>query len=360
MDSNLKPSKEVKAILNIAKKLKIDVKQKLNPPQIAWQLKNQKSPGYGILGTLGNFSLITGKAKSGKSFFINIAVSTASTNDSIFDRFKSNLPLEQNEVLYFDTEQSKYHVQKAVKSICQQIKVDVPTNLHTYHLRSQPPKKRLEIIEALINSNNKIGFVVIDGIKDLVTSVNDEDQASNIASKLLKWSEEHNIHIVTVLHQNPSNPKARGHLGTELVNKAETVLSVTKDNDIFIVESTESRNKPSESFAFEITNDLPVIIEKYKVKKKVSDNGILDDSELHRILSDAFTIEGNFLYKKLIDQLRLSYKKLQNKTIGYNKAVDLIKRAKFNGFLHQETDKGPYTLVEFDNYKSDEMNRLSV
>ncbi|MEH6620786.1 AAA family ATPase, partial [Maribacter arcticus] len=173
MDSNLKPSKEVNAILDIAKKLKIDIKQKLKPPKIAWQLKNQKSPGYGILGTLGNFSLITGKAKSGKSFFINIAVSTASTTDSIFNRFKSNLPLEQNEVLYFDTEQSEYHVQKAVKNICLQIKVDVPTNLHTYHLRSQPPKKRLEIIEALIYSNNKIGFVVIDGIKDLVTSVND-------------------------------------------------------------------------------------------------------------------------------------------------------------------------------------------
>ena len=132
-------SEKTQKILSIAKPLKIDLKQKLKLPQIAWQLKNLKSPGHGILGTLGNFSLVTGKAKSGKSFFMNIAVSTALSKGYIFDRFKSTLPAEQNEVLYFDTEQSEYHVQLAVKRICEQIKVKVPSNLHTYHLRSQPP-----------------------------------------------------------------------------------------------------------------------------------------------------------------------------------------------------------------------------
>ena len=67
-----------------------------------------------------------------------------------------------------------------------------------------------------------------------------------IASKLLKWTEEKNIHVVTVLHQNKNDGNARGHLGSELVNKAETVLSVTKDSkekDISIVEAEYCRNK---------------------------------------------------------------------------------------------------------------------
>ena len=51
------------------------------------------------------------------------------------------------------------------------------------------------------------------------------------------------------LHQNKSDTNARGHIGTELNNKAETVLSVTVsegNNDISIVEPQMSRNMSSE------------------------------------------------------------------------------------------------------------------
>ncbi len=41
----------------------------------------------------------------------------------------------------------------------------------------------------------------------------------------MKWTELHNIHICTVIHENYGSAKARGHIGTELANKAETVNS---------------------------------------------------------------------------------------------------------------------------------------
>ena len=214
---------------------KIDVNEVIPKPQIAWSLTNTKSKGEAILGTLGDFGLIIGKAKSRKSFFISIAVSTALGNDAILNRFKSYLPPDKNEVIYFDTEQSKYYVQKAVKRICTQVDQPEPKNLHAFHLRSLNPAERLQFIETEIYSNDKIGFVVIDGIKDLVTSINDESEATMITSKLLKWTEERNIYLLTVLHQNKSDSNARGHIGTELINKAQTVLSVTKaenDNEI--------------------------------------------------------------------------------------------------------------------------------
>jgi len=96
-------------------KYKIDVNEIIPKPQIAWSLTNTKTEGEAILGTLGDFGLIIGKAKSRKSFFISIAVSTALGNDLILNRFKSYLPQDKNDVIYFDTEQSKYYVQKAVK-----------------------------------------------------------------------------------------------------------------------------------------------------------------------------------------------------------------------------------------------------
>ena len=68
----------LKAKLNT---LKIRATDVFAPPQIAWSMYNATTNDYSTLGTLGDFSLIIGKAKSRKSFFINIAISTAISND---------------------------------------------------------------------------------------------------------------------------------------------------------------------------------------------------------------------------------------------------------------------------------------
>src|SRR5690606_13337193 len=150
------------------------------------------------------------------------------------------LPTDKRMVLYIDTEQGRYHVQSAVKRICRMIGVSEPDNLRIFGLRSLSPAERLVVIDYAISTTENLGFVAIDGIRDLVTSINDEDQASMMATKLLKWTDERQIHIATVLHQNKGDNNARGHLGSELVNKAETTLSITKnpqDKDISIVEA---------------------------------------------------------------------------------------------------------------------------
>ena len=354
------PINETQKFLAIAESLKIDVKEELQAPQIAWQLSNLKSEGYATLGTLGNFSLIIGKAKSRKSFFVNIAVSTAISNDLILKRFRGDLPREQSDVLYFDTEQGKYHVQLALKRICRQVNIEEPSNLHVYHLRSKTPMERLQIIESVIYDNDKIGFVVIDGIKDLVTSINDEEQATMISSKLMKWSEERNIHIVTVLHQNKSDNNARGHIGTELINKAETVLSVTKaeaDDTISIVEPQQCRNIDPETFAFEIIDGLPVIAENFEIRtetiKTRFDVTTIDSYKKYQLLTEVFSHEKEFKYGALVSQLKIAYKNQLKKDIGDNRIKDSITDCKNNGWLLQEKDKGPYTLGTFNEIQND-------
>lgn len=334
---------------------KIDVNEVIPKPQIAISLANTKTDGYAILGTLGNFSVIIGKAKAKKSFFINIAVSTALSKDLILERFKSDLPNDKNEVLYFDTEQGKYHVQKAVKRICLQINEPEPKNLHTYFLRSLTPSERLEFIQNEIYSNDKIGFVVIDGIKDLVTSINDEEQATNIASKLLKWTEERNIHIVTVLHQNKSDTNARGHIGTELINKAETVLEVAKsetDSNISIVTPQQCRNIEPEVFAFEINEyGIPIIAENFEVRTETKNNRFdvtdLEDYKKYQILTEVFSKGESFSYGKLVEQIVIAYKNQFQSSIGTNRTKLLITDCSNNGWLLQEKHKAPYTLGTF-------------
>lgn len=342
-------------------KYKIDVNEVIPKPQIAWSLTNTKSEGEAILGTLGDFGLIIGKAKSRKSFFISIAVSTALGNDAILNRFKSYLPPDKNEVIYFDTEQSKYYVQKAVKRICTQVDQPEPKNLHAFHLRSLNPAERLQFIETEIYSNDKIGFVVIDGIKDLVTSINDESEATMIASKLLKWTEERNIYLLTVLHQNKSDNNARGHIGTELINKAQTVLSVTKaenDNEISIVEPLQCRDIEPEVFAFEINEfGIPTIAENFEIRTETNKNKFditnLEDFKKYQLLTEVFSKGESFSYGKLVEQLQIAYKNQFKNSIGINRTKLLITDCSNNDWLKQEKDKAPYTLGAFQIVEND-------
>ena len=71
--------------------------------------------------------------------------------------------------------------------------------------------------------------------------------------ELMALSTNYNCHILCVLHTNPGTDKARGHVGSSLQRKAESVLYVHKVENISIVEPQFCRNEPFERFAFQIT-----------------------------------------------------------------------------------------------------------
>ena len=333
---------------------RIDIFEDIPPPEIAWEIRDDNSEEFNILGTHGNFSLVKGKAKSKKSFFINMAISAAVGEGLLQNKLRSPLKDDFNQILYFDTEQSKYHVQVAVKRVCSQINVEIPSNLDTYGLRKSGPPERLKLIEYAIENTPNLGFVVIDGIRDLITSINDEAEASNMASKLLKWTEEHNIHIIVVLHENPGSDKARGHIGTELTNKAETVIAVEVDrydDSVSTVSAGFCRNKSFKPFAFRITDDgLPQIIEDYAIqmstKKKGFDLLNLSNEEKFQVLKEVFENGGEFKNGELINQIKIvlnrSYKGSKGK--GENKIKQLITESKNNGWLIQVGNRHPYKL----------------
>jgi hypothetical protein len=63
----------------------------------------------------------------------------------------------------------------------------------------------------------------------------------------------YNIHIHTVLHLNKSDDNTRGHIGTELNNKAETVMKIIKSEinpDVSEVRPMITREKEFSNFAF--------------------------------------------------------------------------------------------------------------
>ena len=349
----LYPSNDEKS-LELQSKLesfKIKINGKYEKPIVAWEYRSNVEEDFKPIGTIDNFSLVIGKAKAKKSFFIGMAVSTALSKEALHGRFKSNLSEEKNEVLYFDTEQSNYHVHLALKRICKQVKINEPENLRVYSLRKLSSKERLEIIEYAIYSNPKVGFVIIDGIRDLINSINDEVEASIMANNLLRWTEENHIHIVTVLHQNKGNIEARGHIGTELINKAETVLSVTVDrsNDsISVVEPKQCRNLPFDAFAFQINDfGIPELVDdfvKSSSKKDTFDIFKTDFEVKKNLLEKAFEGTDYLRSNDLKILIKSAYRAIYKKNFGDNRIKEFIPHCIELELLSQKKPRDPYFL----------------
>ena len=252
--------------MELLRQAKIDPNKPLSLPPVCLSIIGSDDK-EGIIGSLGDFSLVIGKAKSKKTFCISMFLASMAKNGLTQERIKGELPPEKKRVIFFDTEQSEYYVQKVFHRVCKIIG-STPDHFEAYCLRKFTPSERLDIIDFAIQSTPDLGVVAIDGIRDLVKSINDEEEATNIASYILKWTQEKQIHIVTVLHQNKGDQNARGHLGTELVNKAQTVLSVSldpMDRNISIVEAEFSRDREPETFAFFVNDEgLPHLIGDWK------------------------------------------------------------------------------------------------
>ena len=204
---------------------RITLGDEIKPPPPVIQIDNSSVKPITIFSE-GNISVIKGRAKARKSFVI-VMLTAASVSDSII--YRKFISRTSGVVVYFDTEQSSFYVQQAYHRIFQISNGNrINDRFFCYGLRKYNPAERLELIEWVFNNIPDLGFVIIDGIRDLIKDINSPEESTMISSKLLKWSEESGAHIVTVLHENPSDGKLRGHIGTELMNKAETVLRVEK------------------------------------------------------------------------------------------------------------------------------------
>ena len=210
-----------------------------------------------IFGTIGNFSLIQGKAKSRKSYFISALASAGLSNQKLATTFRGHL--DDKLVVYVDTEQGDYHAHRVKKRILQQ--AHLPTNVNDARLRYfkfralDSNKERLKFVEFLIQSIDNIGLLIIDGIADLASKgVNDEEEATMIASSLLRWSAQYKCHITIVLHENKNDRNAKGHLGAYLVQKAETTFSAKKsERNRDVTEITPEYTRNAEPPALEMS-----------------------------------------------------------------------------------------------------------
>lgn len=288
--------------------------------------------GDSIVGTLGNFSASTGKAKSKKTFNVCAIVAAAMTGGTVLN-YSASLPPEKRGILYVDTEQSKFHCKRVLSRILRLagLSADVhPAGLEFLCLRGFTTKDRLKKIEDAIYEIDGLGLVVIDGIRDLAHDINSPGESTDLITKLMQWTDERKIHIHTVLHLNKGDDNTRGHLGTELNNKAETVLQITKDDfdrDISFVAAMHIRDLDFEPFAFRINDDaLPELVENYQPRQsgaaKSFDYAEVCEAKHREALQLLFSEADRVSYSSLIGKLQNSYAAIGH-SFGINKAKQL-------------------------------------
>lgn len=352
------PSKGGEAIdyLELLQASLIDPRKDLPPPPIC--LTFAQGGQETTIGTLGNFSMVIGKAKSRKTFLVATLLAAWARNGLVLGKIGGKLPVGQRKVLHFDTEQGQYHVLATAKRVLQMAGPGGQEHYHGHALRRHPPHIRLGIIEAAIYADPTIGVVVIDGIRDLSSlGINDEEEATALTSKLLKWTEERQIHVVVVLHQNKNDQNARGHLGTELVNKAETVLSVAKelkDRNYSNVHAEYCRDIEPEPFLFFIDEEgLPQISEQQETKpeqitasKKLSPMDI--PIETHRaLLKRVFAIEKSLGYEPFWRQLKLAFQFITSNKLSDNQAKQFPAYYHSEKLVHKEGQDGSRNVKYF-------------
>lgn len=306
--------------------------------------------GDQIFATLGNFSVIIAPPKVGKTTAMSVVLAALLMKRNI-SNFKPSLPDDKRVIAVADTEQGIPECIKTIKFICSQIasnKEDHPSNLKFSSLRQHGKDVRIAAIEYIVYNTPNLGFLVIDGIRDLVSSINDEREATFIADKLLKWTQEANIHILAILHQNKGDANARGHIGTELINKAETVATLIRGDEggtrTTIFESKYSRHKEFESFAFTIEDGGRISNSEIKQGYEPTNPTIeqLTHFQLESIVKHCFNDVQYLPYGKFWAEIKKALSKMDIK-YGDNKSKDVLKRLKNENYISYNDDLKHYS-----------------
>lgn len=269
----------------------------------------------------GESLFLVGKKKSRKTLFIIWLIVQFLT-----DKTKTG-----NEVLIFDTEQSKKHVFRTRKKIKMMSGKEVPC----FHLKGKSPAENLEIIsETVKHWETPPEIVVIDGDRDLMIDINDTKESTAVSLFIQNLTitqregQKFPMAVIDVLHLNKSDTNPRGHIGTERLNKAVCTieLSLNEEANCTDVKCESSREMPFSPFSFTHDKDfLPEVIMTTGSTVVVEDESKV---KLHAIF------EGDTLkYKELVQEIKTSFTGRGGKPLGVNKAQALIKEFLTKGWL---------------------------
>lgn len=201
---------------------------------------------------LGDIQIIKAKQKAGKTRFCLHLMAAAMGGEHIGTRCL----IPECRVLYCDTEQhvlSTVNVARGVLKAANMYERKHPERFKVLNLRKCHTEERWARIRQEIHTF-KPHFTIIDGVRDIVSSINDEEVATKLNEELMTIAETSNSAIWLLIHVNKNDNNPRGHVGTELQNKGSETWEITKETmngeRIYKLEQVDCRNKEVSPFSF--------------------------------------------------------------------------------------------------------------
>lgn len=213
-----------------------------------------------LWATEGNLIMVAGEAKARKTFNVKFLVYTYLLQNA------------NGSAIWVDTEQSEYHIGLAFKAV--QEVMGWPSRQNNDRLTmvsflGLPKAERLNMLKQMM-SDVAPGLLVIDNIGHLVTNINDPEQSDTLVTLFDKFKKDnpHSV-IMGVLHTNEgssklsSDPKMRGHVGSDMEQYAETIFKVMRVDSKVSKVMLKSRNAlANETYQFYVDEQwIPRILE---------------------------------------------------------------------------------------------------
>jgi hypothetical protein len=187
-------------------------------------------------GSAGNLTSIVALAGIGKSSICE-AISSAAINPYA-DNLGFAITVSNPRILYIDTERvhadqwTSWRRMMCKANVLEGTFVDrvdwcAIVTLATVEEKRKFLEKQLE--------THKYDFVILDTITDFLTDVNSIEQTAEVSNWIRGLANIHGFTAILTIHSNPSaegQNKARGHLGSELLRRSETIFKLDYDKSI--------------------------------------------------------------------------------------------------------------------------------
>ena len=268
---------------------------------------------------------VTGKAKNGKTFFAQATAIALLRGEYL------NMTTVQTDaamtVLFVDTEQGPERSRamlRRINKVTGESENDDNPRLVMLSLRELPSGERfLRICEAITELQPTVA--IIDGIRDCVMDFNDIHESMQVVNELLRMATSFGTAIVVLIHTNKSDSNARGHLGTELTNKSETVVEVQKNKSIISVLPQACRDIDFKPFSMTIIDEGFTQLSDTDVFLPILNEPLRQKSFLDKIF-------GN---EKIMGSEELDAKIQEKLGVSPETAMQLVSRAMQSGIIRK-------------------------
>jgi hypothetical protein len=138
----------------------------------------------------------------------------------------------RNKALYIDTERTVQDTWGSWERVYKRANIKPPTvdnRIIVVNAKAIAIGERKTTVEQILKDNMDIGLVIFDGACDFIRDVNSINEATDFIDWINTFNP--NISIVATIHTNPNDEKPRGHIGSELCRRAESVFLIRKVDD---------------------------------------------------------------------------------------------------------------------------------